>query len=298
MNAVPSAAPPQRVVITGARGYLGSRLTTAFLSAGWQVLALGRRAPAGPAHPNLQWDSFELSAPGLPAAAEDAAALIHCAYDFAPRHWREIATHNIKGSARTFAAARERRIRRLVLISSMSAFTGCRSLYGRAKLETEKAALDHGAWVLRPGLIYGPAPGGLVRRLLQLTQKWPILPVVAGRQHLVHEGDLADFLTRMLGEERTPPREAIIGAHPTAWSFPDLLAELARLQPRHPGFLPVPWRAAWLALRSLECLGLRPGFRSDSLIGLVHSDPQPDFTLAGQVGFVARPFSAAEIRTR
>ena len=54
--------------------------------------------------------------------------------------------------------------------------------------------------------------------------------------------------------------------------------------------MPVPWRLVWLALKSLELAGARPGFRSDSLISMVYQNPAPSFALLNSLGFPCRPF--------
>jgi hypothetical protein len=41
--------------------------------------------------------------------------------------------------------------------------------------------------------------------------------------------------------------------------------------------IPVPWRLAWLILKSLEKLGISIGLRSDSVISLMNQDPNPPF---------------------
>ena len=76
---------------------------------------------------------------------------MHCAYDFSLLRREDINHVNVAGSERLFAAAHEAGIGTLVYTSSISAFEGCRSLYGKAKLEIERRAGAYGALVIRPG---------------------------------------------------------------------------------------------------------------------------------------------------
>ena len=55
--------------------------------------------------------------------------------------------------------------------------------------------------------------------------------------------------------------------------------------------IPVPWRLIWFGLIVLERLGLNLRFRSDSLIGLVNSDPHPDFSATRSLGLSFRDLS-------
>ena len=282
-------------VITGANGYLGGCLTRAFLQAGWRVLALSRR-PVAPAD-RLSWAAFELGQENLPAAVTNADALIHCAYDFRPIRWTEIADRNVTGTARLLDSARRLGVRQQVVISSISAYEGCRSFYGRAKLAMEQAAFQRGAWAVRPGLIHGPHAGGMYGQLSRQVRQSRLTPIF-GRgdqpQYLVHEDDLSGWLVRLLEKGTPAPARALTAADPERWTFRDLLSALARLQHRpRPIFLPVPWRPVWLALRSTEAAGLRLGFRSDSLLSLMHQNPQPDFSAAREWGFQSRKFSAS-----
>src|SRR5262249_44894364 len=148
-------------LVSGAGGYLGSRAKAALQQRGWQVIDLTRKPqPGSPAI------AFRL---GEEVSSEDlkgARALIHCAYGFKLVSWERIHAVNVSGSEKLLRAAREAKVE-LVYISSISAFEGCRSLYGKAKLETEKIAHSLGAIVVRPGLIWGEPPGAMFGSLVK-----------------------------------------------------------------------------------------------------------------------------------
>jgi len=87
---------------------------------------------------------------------------------------------------------------KIIFLSSISAFEGCRSLYGKAKLEIEKVAADLGATIIRPGLVYGSErPGGMYGSLQRVVARFPIMPLIGSGKHLqylVHEDDLCELL--------------------------------------------------------------------------------------------------------
>src|SRR5580700_10830525 len=85
-----------------------------------------------------------------------ADALVHCAYDFAPRRRDAVWRVNVEGSAALLAAAERARVRRILVLSSMSAYQGTRQIYGEAKLAIEDATLRVGGIAVRAGLVYGP----------------------------------------------------------------------------------------------------------------------------------------------
>ena len=94
--------------------------------------------------------------------SRNITALVHCAYDFKPVSRREIQRVNVEGSRKLLAAATAGGVQRIAVMSTISAFEGCRSDYGKAKLEIEAAARAAGALVVRSGLVWadGPPSGG------------------------------------------------------------------------------------------------------------------------------------------
>jgi len=271
-----------KCALTGGNGYVGSRIRAALVSAGHELVDLNRRESATP---------FELGKEVPTSYFQGCNALIHCAYDFSPRTWQEIQSVNAHGSIKLFNAAISSGVRRLIFISSISAYEGCRSYYGRAKLEVEQFVLAKGGAVIRPGLVYGDSAGGMVGSLSQAVKK-ALVPVVGAEQkmYLSNEEDLSSLVIGLLSIEK-PPAGPILAANPTAWKFVEILKRLAAREKVSPRFLRLPWQAVWLGLKSAECLGLKLGFRSDSLISLAYPNPSPDFSLPPELGLSFRPFA-------
>ncbi|TPW18413.1 MAG: hypothetical protein FD126_3455, partial [Elusimicrobia bacterium] len=65
---------------------------------------------------------------------------------------------------------------------------------------------------------------------------------------------------------------------------------LAARRGRSLGTVSVPGALALAGLRALEAAGLRPPFRSDSLLGLLHTPARIDPEPARRRGLVFRPF--------
>ena len=140
--------------ITGSNGYVGSCVKNYFAARGWDTFELTRRPK-----PNTRAAQFKLGDEISPDLLTGVDAFVHCAYDFKPLRWNEIAAVNVEGSRKILEVARHAHIPKIIVISSISAYDGCRSLYGKAKLEIEKIALANGALVVRPGLVYGGGAG-------------------------------------------------------------------------------------------------------------------------------------------
>jgi nucleoside-diphosphate-sugar epimerase len=271
--------------ITGSNGYVGGCVKKYFAAHGWEILELTRR-PGDDGHSMY----FELGMGGVPGRAN---ALIHCAYDFKPLGWKEIEKINVRGSRLVLESARRQGYGKIIFISSISAFDGCKSLYGKAKLEIEKIALDNGALVIRPGLVYGSGPGGMFGKLTAQIRQSSVIPMIGDGlqiQFLVHNEDLCSFIESYAAETIEIAPQILTAANEQPWAFKQLLLEIARALDKKPKFIPLPWRFVWAGLKSAEMCGLKLNFRSDSLVSLMYQNPRPDFSANAEVGLVCRPF--------
>jgi nucleoside-diphosphate-sugar epimerase len=255
---------PPAVLITGSYGYLGSVLREHLEDGGWETTALVR-SPR-PDDRAVAWTLGE----DVPAAAlEGVDALVHCAYDLRLRTREDIWRVNVAGTARLLESARRAGVPRLLVLSSMSAYAGTTQLYGRAKLEIERQTLAAGGVAIRPGLVYGPRPGGMAGTLAKLT-RLPVTPVLNGgaRQFPVHQEDFARVVRTLL-EAPTWTSEVFGVAQGQPISFLEVLQGLAALQNRTCRFVTVPWQLVYGALRVAEAVRVPTPVRSDSVAGLV-----------------------------
>jgi nucleoside-diphosphate-sugar epimerase len=277
----------QNCAISGTNGYLGSGLKKYFSDRGWEIVEVSRRPQAGA---RAIRHRFGESLPHQAFAGIDV--LIHCAYDFRPVHWNQIRAVNVEGTRNLFRAARADGVSKIVCISSISAYPGCKSQYGRAKLEIETIALDHRALIIRPGLIYGDKPGGLFGKLINQVRRAPFIPLMGDGsqiQYLLHWEDLARFLEQHAGQASEIFPNILTAANERPWPFKELLQEIGRRVDKTPKFVKAPWKMIWLALKSAETCGLRLNFRSDSLVSLMHQNPYPDFSPNAALGLTCRP---------
>jgi nucleoside-diphosphate-sugar epimerase len=264
-----------KVIITGAGGYLGSILMRVFQARNWETEPWTRSGAWA------QGCRFVLGEDVPVSSLEGVEALIHCAHDFQLTRWQEARRINSLGAQKLFAAAQAAKVPRLVFISTMSAFPGCISMYGKLKLEVEQFCLSRGVFCVRPGLLWSSEPGGIYQRLSQMVGRLPVLPIFGGgRQKLAfsHAEDLAEGLETFCCGEDPPPAGAIVTAFPQLFPFRKILETLARLQDKNPHFLPLPVWPVLSGLRLAVRLHLPVPFQSDSLISLLHQDPDPIFS--------------------
>jgi len=281
--------------LTGAHGYVGSALRRGLTAAGWTVVSLSRREKV--AEDEIRWSLDEASGSGPNTLREELrrreiSAVVHAAWDLRLVRPRDLERVNVQGSLRLLEEARAAGVRRFVFISTISAFDEAESDYGKTKLAVERGVALQGGVVIRPGLVYGERPGGMFGALKTQAGRGAIIPLLGnGRyaQYLVHEDDLAAAVVAAVSLEKAPERPVTV-AHPEPRPLRSLMRQLAESQGSHPRFVSVPWPLVYQGLKVTEALGLKLGFRSDSVIGLVRHNRHPDLN-ASLLGVAPRPFT-------
>jgi len=254
-----------RILISGASGYIGGYLAQYFAKTGAQVATLGRKTGAT--------IPFILGEPVRSQSLSDFQVLIHCAYDFHPKSLEDSLAVNAQGTKMLFDSAAAADVSTLISLSSLSAFPGARSVYGKTKLRCEELISPRGAISVRPGTVYGGPGGGIGAAVEGLARKLPLVPIVGGksvRLFFTHVDDLAQCLRRII-ENPAPYRgRAIVAAHPNVHSLDEFVRArvAASGSKKAPYCLPVPGGLTYLGLRALELLGLPAPLRSDSVTGL------------------------------
>ena len=282
----------RRVIVTGSTGYIGSALLTNLRSAGWPVCAA--RRPGRPSHePSIP---YRLDSAVDPEWFQGVYGLVHCAYDFTLTDPDDIRRVNVDGSIRLFEAAASAGVSKRILLSTMSAFEGCCSDYGRAKLEIERRTAALGTAIIRPGLVWGGAGGGLFGVLKRVAVRLPVVPLVAADRRVLypaHIEDLNELVRSILSGDVDHGARPIIAAAGEPISLRQLVRHLASEAGRNPMVLPVSANVVEFSLRCCEWFGMRLPFRSDSLRSLVRLDSDRMFVGAALETQRFRPFLTA-----
>ena len=195
---------PDRVLVTGATGFVGSHIAEAFVAAGYEV-RVGARASS-----NERWISsldtervaldLDGSAEDLSRAVHNVDVVVHAAGITRARRPGDYYSVNAGGTRSVAAAALRAGVRRLVLISSLAARgpdgrDHPESDYGRSKLEAEShlrvLSGRMEAVVLRPAAVYGPRDTDLLPLFRMARAGWLTVPSSAALLQPVYVQDAA-----------------------------------------------------------------------------------------------------------
>ena len=273
------------VALTGAHGLIGVKATAALEAAGHEVRRL-TRFPVG-----KKERRFVLAEPLAPDALTGVDALIHNAHDFTVHGWEEVERVNVAGSFALLDAAKAAGVSRIVFVSSVTAYEGTPSNYGKGKLLVERRVLDGGGIVVRPGLVHGAA-GSMWGALAKLS-RLPVLPVPGAKRplRLVHVEEVARDLAASLTWDPKTAGGPVPLAHPDPVPFGSLLRAIGAARGRAPLVIPVPALLAYAPLRLLEALDLPLRFRADSLDSLLQPNPAFDWSSHARLGLRYEPFA-------
>lgn len=254
----------ERILVTGASGFVGPHVVAALLQAGYRPrLALRRPQPApagvetvmiGDLSQTVDWQA---ALAGIDHVVH-MAGLAHAGPGLDEALYTRINTQATLDLARAATAAG---VRRFVYLSSIKALSGAADgpplaedaqpmpddPYGRSKLAAERglAALDLDWVALRPVLIYGPGVKANMAALLRLARLPLPLPfggLTAARALLAVE-NMADAIRFAL----TPaclPRRCYTVSDPEPISVAGMLAAMRAGLGRRPGLVAIP--EAWL----------------------------------------------------
>ncbi|HOE68996.1 MAG TPA: NAD-dependent epimerase/dehydratase family protein [Candidatus Omnitrophota bacterium] len=284
-----------RCAVTGASGYLGSRLVSHLASWGIEVIQM-THSPSKVAGRSIQ---FSLGEEVMIESLRGLDALVHCAYDFSVTDWDDIVRKNVDGTRRLFVAAKATGIKTVFFVSSMSAFAGCRSFYGRAKLLGEQVAFETGAFVVRPGLIYDAQAGGMVgtlRRVIEKSSWVPVLRTRGQRLYLLHSKDFCQFILNAITGQICLPLSPVTLAHERGFTLDEIIRVIGLSMGKRLTLIPIPSGIVYVFFKTGEIFGIRGRLRSDAVRSMLNCDPSPSFLEMNTLNFIPQGFSEASFR--
>lgn len=256
----------ERILLTGASGFVGPHVVAALGQAGYRLrLAQRRPQPAPDGVETVLVGDLRGPVDWRPALdgvdhVVHMAGLAHAGPGLDETLYTRINTDATLDLARSAAAAG---VRRFVFLSSIKALSGAfdgpplsetaepapGDAYGRSKLAAERGLgeLDLDWVALRPVLIYGPGVKANMAALLRLARLPIPLPLGGLRapRSLLAVENMADAIRFALTPD-CPARQVCTVSDPEPVSVADMLTAMRSGLGRAPGLLPVP--EPWLRM--------------------------------------------------
>jgi uncharacterized protein YbjT (DUF2867 family) len=291
-----------RVLITGANGFLGSRLVAGLLGAGHELVCAVRRpgaARSGGAHlgdaSRCEFVQVDFSRDTDPAVwrprLQGVDAVINAVGIFREGQGQRFDTIHDRTPSALFTACLECGVSRVVQISALGADDQASSSFHLSK----KAADDHllslalpSAVVAQPSLVYGP--GGTSARWFETMASLPLIALPGGgRQPVqpIHVDDLVQAVVALVHGGDAAGRVPLVGPHPL--QFREMLAALRRgMGLGSPRFLSIPAGLMALAARAGDRVPASP-IDSESWAMLERGNTGDAAAITGLLGRPPRP---------
>lgn len=227
------------IAVTGATGFIGSRLCEKLLDTGFKVKALYRSNPADgfESRDGIEWVKGQLNdTTALSALLEGASALVHCAGVVRGKNRADFDPVNVMGTwAAINAASTSSTCQRFVQISSLAAREPELSDYAASKragerlLETSETTLN---WmIVRPPAVYGPGDKEMLPVFKSMVKGLVPVPGAAqGRLSLIYVDDLVDAIAKWLQTDHAKcanARYEIDDGHEEGYDWNTLLTQAA-----------------------------------------------------------------------
>lgn len=259
----------ERILLTGASGFVGRHLLHDLAARGYRVRTAGRSAAQtipGAEHVAISDLGTPIDWQPLLDGVDHVvhgAGLAHADGDIPEERYRAINTEATLALAR---AAQTAGIRRFIFLSSIRAQSGPVSdrplsesdtpaptdAYGRSKLAAEQGLgrLDLDWVALRPVLVYGPGVKANMAALVRLARLPIPLPLggLSAKRSLLAIENLSEAIAFALTEV-CPARRSYIVADPEPLSVAQMLTAMRHGLGRGPGLIPVPSALLALAAR-------------------------------------------------
>ena len=263
---------PEIVAVTGSTSSIGRILCNHLQSLGCTVIPLGGKNSEiwklGDEFPStLKVDS-----------------MIHLAHD---RTFSEI--DHLEANRKLFNSFAGR----IVYLSSLSAHSMTKSKYGRIKFQSELLVSKFGGVSIRAGIVYGNGVEGIARTLVQLTEKFAVLPLpYHGRSQffLTYVEDLCFAISSLIEMDTTDiPR----GFNPEPIALEDLVRLIVKGSNLRRIIFGIPTSTTNLILRIAKAIGFQENLL-DSLTSLQSEMPVDELSRLSNPPNEFRKFSTLQ----
>jgi hypothetical protein len=261
------------IFITGSHGEVGSIIFNYFKKHNYNVIRIIRNPPNKIVEDNLFFNYTSRNSSIKPLITT-RCIIIHCGFDFNDkRFFRNSNFDFIRNLYCAFPNAY------LINISSMSAFSTCKSEYGRIKFKIEKIVLFKKGLNLRLGIPIANPPISFHKLVLKFSSIFPFFnfSINTGKKSFIYTTDMIKFCHVI---ERFINKTVY---HSATYSVVDpqylTMKSFIRKYTGKP-VLSLHWIFPYICLSALNFFKIKLRFGADSLISLVKSIEFPENNIA------------------
>lgn len=231
------------ILITGATGFVGSRLVPFLSEKGYEIVEF-----SGDIARREDTRNFTTN--------KKIEAVIHLAAVINAKKRDIFQVVNAEGTKNIINLSCRLRAGRLVFLSSIRILSASRDPYIDSKKEAEKAVLNSGLpyIILRPSMVYGPGDKKNISFLLKYAKIMPMAPVLNFRMQLIFLEDLIRIIEAAL---HCPANTTLNIVGPEILSFKEILRIIKKQSKKKFLIINCPRFFNWL-LRALACLPFFP----------------------------------------
>ena len=285
------------MLITGATGFIGSRLAGVALNRQYVVRSLSRSDWTGPpAVPREQRyrGSLPEAIPGEVMQGVDV--VVHCAA--CVDEGEKIATAvNVDGSTRLAALAIKEGVESFIYLSSQSSRPDALSIYGKTKYAAEQVLLSLNeinviVTVSAAVIMYC---AGLYQRLNRIVGSMPVIPLLGGGRAIVqpiHVDDLCAAIIRCDELGKTLNKATLKLGCPQGLTLAEFLQAIAQPRLRGPKrTLTIPLWPVEFVVRLFERIGISLPITSGNLKGLKSVEKMDTAADMARLNLILRPLN-------
>lgn len=296
----------EKVIVTGANGYLGSYVVREFLRQGFGVLALkyAHYASVIVDHPDVQYIEADISAPIVDNVHLQAAigqseikAVVNIAALLGSSDYEANFKVNTEGVGHLIELATKLGVRRFVQISSVVVMKSIKGPYGITKQKGQEllmaSPLDYTVFI--PAMILGPESLGL-NRVLKNVFRFPFFVPLIGTgketQHPIYVKDFARAIVESVKSEKSA-RKVYQIAGDTVLSFRNFIRMILRIYGKRRIFVFVPAFIASLLGMLFQKIQKVPLFTAEHVKGILQDSRLDTTELVKDLGFRPTPLKQA-----
>lgn len=266
-----------KIGIVGSKSYIGSNIIKALEKDGYEIILFDRKIQNQNEDNEAQYyyDLGKAIIDNLPLIDY----LIFCSYDLSIKKWNEIKLVNVDSTIEFIQRIQKLYKTEVIYLSSLSAFDGCKSYYGRAKLMIERGINNKRSFILRLGLVYGLETGGIVDKLIKFSSILPFLLLPKSSKNPLYLTKIESiiFIINLIISKKINLKNPLLISDDGPLSLTDTINFLLEKNgKKKPLIYYISDNIFFIFLKISEVLGLP--FSSDNLISLIYNKKKYDFT--------------------